>query len=225
MGIEYQREVIVKGHYPVSPSIIFYDDIEGAFKWRTSGSGTGWVAEKYAGTTDVNNGSYSLRMYTATTTPAVGDWVDITRYVSLRKWKTIRFSCFFRPVTQAGYEFLRFILGFYSGTTYKEIGIQWKSPTKQWEYEPSSNTWSPIPGAEQKLYEYAYHYFSCILNFEKNQIRQFQCDDLFLDNLNLPGWETPNTSANCFKIVITLRSAVAASQQIFFDDFLLEEAT
>jgi len=223
MGEEYKRTVQVVGHVPVAKDIIFYEDFEGSWKWRGLGTGSDWVVAKVTSDYTVNNGTYCMELTTKATTPAVGDYVEGSRYVSLRQWKTVRFSMFFQPLTQAGYAYLEVRLKYYTGTAIVMAGVRWNRSTQRWQYLDSTGTWTDISADTQSLYEYAYHYMSFVVNFATGRLKELVCDGLVLSGLNLAFQQVASTAASFLYVLIAIGSNVAARQTIYVDDVMLQE--
>jgi len=223
MGEEYKRTVQTYGFIPFSKDIILWDDIEGVLKWTGEGNAGDWVVDRISSVDGVMDGVYGLRLQTRVTTPAIDDWARATRKIGLRKWYVVRVSFNFRlPNTEVSWRFIS-SPQFMDGAFWYNPMVRHLGGAKKWQYLDSGGAWQDIPGGGYEIHNEAWNYCEYTVSFRDKILKTFQCNELFLVDLNLPirvfSFVVPQNLLFLFEI----QTAVAGSKVAYIDNVLIQE--
>jgi len=225
MGLEGLRVVKPVGAIPISPDVIFYDDMEGQLNWRGAGTGADWVVDRFGAVGAQVMGNYGLRMMTRATTPAVGDSVTAFRDVSLRQQKKVYLGFFFRLPTIGTISRFAFFTYCYTGSVIRCVEFLYNRVTGRWEYYAPGPTLTPVPGGSQAINSEAWNWFEVGLDYGRPGIFFLECAGLRLENLDLVTYSIGNPEPPRLHIAINMVSSAASQQTAYLDLILLREIT
>lgn len=147
--------------------IIFHDDCEGTFLWRSDGTGADWTGDYDATIAFV--GSHSLRLQTKTTDPAIDDYVKLTKNLWAPPHKRVTLTlCFFRQTGTNSDIFA--MLYWYDGTNAHCAAIKFLTAGAAVQYLDSGAIYQTIPGWKWNTgVVHSWNFLSYSLNLVKNQ--------------------------------------------------------
>jgi len=165
MGIEYLGKVQVRGYIAQSEDILkIVDYRERPWSLSIWGSGGAWLG--YITPVGVDANEPLAYMTTDRESPASGDYVNLSTYVSLNKSLVYKAVCSW-SCGSSGVSYVRFRFAYYDGSYLHDASVRYQPGSSQWQYLDSDGNYQNI--ATQPLRTAAERIFTLTVNFKDDR--------------------------------------------------------
>jgi len=136
--------IVVGVTAPVGAGILLCDDLEGAFNWIVSGTGTDYIAERRVEA--AFHGDYGLFMRPRETGAAAGDHVEAYHHLAMSSTPFAAASLRFNFYETVRTRYLDFFFQIWDETGRYIAKVRWDESADLWKYLDANNDYQPIPG-------------------------------------------------------------------------------
>uniref|UniRef100_A0A6H1ZVT7 Uncharacterized protein n=1 Tax=viral metagenome TaxID=1070528 RepID=A0A6H1ZVT7_9ZZZZ len=223
MGIEFKQISPTIGKYPTQSPVLMYDNMETEFSKITTGNGTDWTIARSQ--THVNEGAYSLKLQTKTTTPAIDDYIELTYKIPYTSNKniTVEFLCSSLVATQNAT--ISINITEYTGTTRNVGEMEYNLNTGLTQYKNSMGEIIPTPTQPTKQQSNAWGKFSLHVDLENKQYTNVYANNRKIPLQNTPLLQTTSTAAAIIYVTITLLTTAATQATTYIDNMLIHRSS